>query len=635
MKNITLIIGTLLLIFILAMCSANSDAPVTDTGEAATSTETVASEASASTNSAATTSVDAVPVTLAQLSTPHDTAEDATWDSAAATSLVLSGDAITVEGAGVSVEGSKATITAAGAYNISGGLSDGQIVVDTEDSETVYLILNGVDLHNATSAPIFVSKAQETVIVLADNTQNSIEDGASYVFADPQEDEPNAALFSKTNLTITGNGALSVQGNYNDGIASKDGLVINSGTIAVNAVDDGIRGKDYLVIKDCAITVNSQGDGLKSDNEDDATVGYILIESGAIQVNAGGDAITAQSNVLVTGGEFNLVSGGGSAVQIDETLSAKGIKAAVAVQIDGGVFTIDAADDAVHSNDSITINGGIFAITTGDDGMHADKTLTINDGETGIAESYEGIEAAVITINGGGIHIVSSDDGVNVAGGNDGSGMMRGGPRGAPGDRPPRPQGDMPPGGMPAAPGQETFTYTGDYYLYINGGYLVVDAAGDGIDVNGAIVMTDGMVIVNGPTMDMNAALDYDATFTIEGGFLVAAGSVGMAQAPGGASTQNSLLLNYSATQPAGALTHIQDSQGNDILTFAPAKQYQSLSFSSPALVTGETYTVFSGGSFSGVATDGLVQDGVYSPGAEYTSFTVENVVTMIGSRGR
>jgi hypothetical protein len=396
--------------------------------------------------------------------------------------------------------------------------------------------------------------------------------------------------------------------------------VIESGALTVNAVDDGVRGKDYLVIQDGALAVTAGGDGLKADNEEDATLGYILIEAGAVQVNAGGDAITAQSQVLVTGGDFTLTAGGGSTAVIDDTLSAKGIKSAVGVQIDGGVFTIDAADDAVHANASIVINGGVFTIASGDDGMHADGTLTINGGEIAITQSYEGIESAVITVNGGNVHVVASDDGVNVAGGVDGSGMMRGGP------------GGRPPGGASA---QDASAYTGDAYLTINGGRIVVDAAGDGIDVNGAIVMRDGVVIVHGPTMNGNGALDYDAGFTLEGGIVVAVGSAGMAQTPGAGNVQNALLLNYTSMLPAGTLIHIQDSAGNAILTFAPTKEYQSLAFSSPTLVTGETYTVYSGGSSSGAVTDGLVEGGVYTPGAAYTTFTVEGGVTMIGGRTR
>ena len=136
--------------------------------------------------------------------------------------------------------------------------------------------------------------------------------------------------------------------------------------------------------------------------------------------------------------------------------------------------------------------------------------------------------------------------------------------------------------------------------LYINGGYIWVDADGDGLDINGAIEMTDGVVLVNGPTENMNGALDYDGGFNISGGFLVAVGSAGMAQAPRQISSQNSLLINLSCTTAAGTLIHIQNSAGEDILTFAPTKHYQSIAFSSPELVNGETYTISYGGSSSG-----------------------------------
>ena len=194
------------------------------------------------------------------------------------------------------------------------------------------------------------------------------------------------------------------------------------------------------------------------------------------------------------------------------------------------------------------------------------------------------------------------------------------------------------PGGRPGRPGgagQDAFTYTGEQYLYINGGYVAIEAAGDGIDVNGAIAMIDGVVVVNGPIQQMNSALDYDAFFNITGGILVAAGSSGMAQAPGAASTQNSLLLNFNGTLQAGTLVHIRTGEGQEVLTFAPSKQYQSIVFSSPALVSGSTYDVYYGGSSTGTAQDGLYQGGEYSPGTKYGSFTVSSVVTTIGNRVR
>jgi hypothetical protein len=547
----------------------------------------------------------------------HGNTGDYIWDNSDATQVVLNGSSVTVDGTGATVDGSIVTIISAGAYDIVGSLSDGQIVVDTKDEEAVRLILGGVSIRSSTSSPINVVNAQQTVIVLADNTENYVADGASYIFEDPAEDEPNATIFSKDDLTIEGNGSLAVDGNYNDGISSKDGLTISGGIIAINSVDDGIRGKDYLTIKDANITVNAEGDGLKSDEDEDASKGFISIENCIINITAGGDAITAETDVVITSGEYILSTGGGSSRSTGDT-SAKGIKAVVSLVIDDGTITIDSADDAIHSNGVLAINGGNLAISSGDDGIHADSDLEVNGGEIYVAKSYEGIESrSVISINNGDIHIVSSDDGLNVAGGNDGSGMNEW-PR-DPGQRP---------------PGMGGFPDVGDYHLYIKGGYIVIDANGDGIDSNGSVVMTDGDVIVHGPTENMNGALDH-VSFKITGGFLVAAGSSGMAQAPDMSSTQYSLLLNLNSQQQAGTLFHIQTSEGDEILSFAPVKRYQSIAFSSPELIKGSTYDVYYGGSSTGIVVDGLYADGNYTPGTKYTDFTISSIVTSIDGTGR
>ncbi len=532
------------------------------------------------------------------------------------TRIVLNGNSAGINGNGANVQGSTVTITSAGIYTISGSLSDGQIIVNTEDAASVNLIFNGVTVHSSKSAPIYIVNAEETNIVLADNTENYISDGAAYVSDGTETDQPNAAICSKDDLTISGSGSLTVNANYNDGIASKDDLVISGGTITVTSADDGIRGKNSLTVKHGTITVSAKGDGLKSDNEEDTAKGYISVKGGLIRVTSGGDAIAAQTGVTISDGELILTSGGGSSKTVSGDTSAKGIKAGVSVTIEEGVFAISSADDAIHSNGTVIINSGVFSISSGDDGIHADSSIEINDGDIVIAKCYEGIESAVITINGGDISIVSTDDGINVAGGNDGSGMMQPGQMGRPG----------------AVPGQDTFVSAGNYWLYINGGRIVITAGGDGMDANGSIVMTGGTVIVNGPTDNSNGAIDYDGSFRITGGFLVAVGSSGMAQAPGTTSTQNSVLVNFSAAQAAGSLIHIQNSSGSGILTFAPSKRYQSLAFSSPELIRGSAYNVYLGGSSTGTVTDGLYENGICTPGSRYTSFTVSGAVTTIGN---
>ncbi|HWV15394.1 MAG TPA: carbohydrate-binding domain-containing protein [Cellvibrio sp.] len=565
------------------------------------------SSSSAISSSAVSSSVTSSGSSLGATYPTHEAAADYTWDSNSETHITFFDTSIVVAGAGASVDKTKVTITAAGNYRFTGKLLDGQIIVNTTAKETVRLIFDGINIANSTSAPVNIAKAEKVVVILSDTSKNYLTDPATYVFASG-EDEPNAALFSKANLTIAGQGELIVDANYNDAIASKDGLIIHSGNITVDALDDGIRGKDYLVIQSGILNVTSAGDGLKSDNED-VGAGIIAIAGGTIKVTASaGDAISGETAVQITGGSFTLKTGsnGSSTTLSDTSNSMKAIKATLDLNIFAGSFTIDSADDALHANANIKIDGGDFVIASGDDGAHADTSLTINSGTLNVNKSYEGLESAVITINGGNIHVTTSDDGINVAGGTN--------------------TGTVAPGGRPG----DNFTNTGNYFLYINGGYVYVNANGDGLDANGSIVMTGGTVIVNGPTANNNAAIDYDGTFVISGGYLLAAGSSGMAQAPSTTSSQNSVKINFSSTQAANKLVHIESASNSNLLTFAPAKTYSSVVLSSPNLTTGTSFDLYQGGSSTGTAVDGLYTTGSYSGGTKATSFTPSAKVTNV-----
>lgn len=603
-----------MLILTLAGCS----------GETAASTEAVTitqlATKPATTSAATTVTQPTAAATAVPIAVEYDSDDlDAAVSASAETAITLAGDAIAVDGSGATVDGAIVTITSAGSYNISGVLNDGQIIVNTADAETVKITLSGVQIACSTSAPIYVVNAEKVVITLAEGTQNYVTDGTAYVFADAETDKPNAAIFSHDDLTIKGDGALTVNANYNNGIVSKDELKITGGVITVNAVNDGLKGHDSIAIKDGVITINAGGDGLQSTNEEDAEKGYVSVEGGTLNITAGLDGIQAQTSLLVSGGNIAITTGGGSGNSSvsgggmwgggmegnanKPTESAKGLKAVVDLTITDGTITINSADDALHSNGSLSINGGVITAASGDDGLHADTTLAINGGEVNITKSYEGIESASITINAGTIHVVASDDGINTVGGVDGSAVN-------------------------GRPGQNQFALSGDSPLYVNGGYIFVDAMGDGIDVNGSIEMSAGTVIVNGPTNNGNGPLDYLGTFNITGGFLVAVGSSGMAQAPSTSSTQYSVMQNLASPQAAGALVHIATASGEEVLTFMPTKTYQSILFSSPELKNGETYNLYIGGSASGAATDGLYTDGTYAAGTQVTSFTISSIVT-------
>jgi len=544
---------------------------------------------------------------------------DASTSSAGMTYIRLEGDAVSIEGNGASADGSTVTITSSGMFNISGVLADGQLIVDSEDDGTIKLVLDGADITCSTSAPIYVLNAGKVVITLAEGSQNSISDGSSYVFSDSETDEPDAAIFSKSDLTINGSGALVVNASYKDGIASKDDLKIVSGTITINAVNDGIKGKDAIAVMDGVITIYAGADGMQANNAEDADKGYISIDGGSFDITSALDGIQAESNLVISGGTFTIAAGGGSSsvsystgwdnrgmpnstAETRSQESTKGLKAGVDITIAGGEFNIDSADDSIHSNNSITIDSGAFELLSGDDGIHADTSLEINAGELTIMQSYEGLESMIITINDGTIYVTAFDDALN---GSNGSGDS-----------------------MFNSPAMQGEAASGDCHLTMNGGYLVIDAGGDGIDVNGGIDMSGGLVIVNGPTNDGNGALDYLGTFNMNGGFLVMVGSSGMAEAPSDTSKQYSLIHTYSSVQAAGSMVQIQDDQGGDILTFVPSKQYQSVLVSSPALQNGLSYTIYSGGSSTGAVMDGLYSGGTYTPGTQITSYTISGAVT-------
>ncbi|GKV66200.1 hypothetical protein NCCP2331_23530 [Sporosarcina sp. NCCP-2331] len=547
------------------------------------------------------------------------------WENA--TSIQLNGSSASSKGDGVVISDKHTvTIKSAGVYTIQGKLDDGQIIVETEDDGIVRLVLDGAEIHSSTSSAIYIKQAKKTVISLEEGTENILSDGENYVYENSEEDEPNAALFSKDDLTINGSGKLVVNANFNDGITSKDQLKITGGNMEIHAVDDGMLGRDLLAVKDGRIHIEADGDGMKSTNDQDVSKGIIAIEGGTFDILAADDGIQAETSLLIADGDFTVSSGGGSSENIkntgmdraapgemdsdtkDEstdssTLSAKGLKANEEVAIGGGKIIVDSFDDAIHSNNSITITGGDLQVAAGDDGIHADTSILIKGGSIAIMKSYEGIESEAITISDGKVRLKALDDGINISSGENSDQTAQ-------------------------------QTAASDRLLSISGGYIYVDADGDGLDSNGSISMTGGTVLVNGPTNNGNGALDYDQDFEISGGVLIAAGSSGMAMATSEESTQNTILMSYPKTQTAGTLIHLEDSEGQNIVTFAPEKDYQSIVISSADLAKDGSYTLSSGGTSSSKESDGLYEDGVYSGGEKTTEFLISDSVTWLNESG-
>lgn len=518
-------------------------------------------------------------------------------------SITLSENTISA-GSGVSVSGSTAIITQEGSYLLSGQLNDGAVIVDTDINSKVQLILDGVTIHSLSSAPIYIKQADKVFITLADGSENTLSNGGS--FANIDENNIDSVIFSKDDLTLNGNGWLSVTSPAGHGIVSKDDLRITGGSYTITAASHGITANDSVRIAGGNFTLETGKDGIQAENDVDASLGFIYIADGNLQVNASGDGISASATMQLDGGVYNLICGGGSeygkehaddmfgggmggrpgghggfwggfeaTVEEDNTVSAKGLKATGPMTISGGEFTINTADDAIHSNNTLTVNSGSFQIASDDDGFHADEALIIQDGNITITESYEGLEGLTITINGGAIRLRADDDGLNATGGNDQSGF--GGMGGRPGEKG-RFGGDM-------------FGVSSDSYIEISGGYLFVDADGDGIDSNGNLTISGGYIVVEGPTNGGNGSLDYGGSGILSGGTITISGSSGMAQSLQTTGNQGILAINVGNC-PAGTLVTVANEAGSTVLSVQPQKQFGCIILSNPDILKGSNYTI-------------------------------------------
>lgn len=525
--------------------------------------------------------------------------------------ITLKGDKVEIEGSGAVYEDGVLSFTKAGVYEISGELDDGRIEVNASKDDMVQIILNGVGVSCSDYAPFVVWQADEVIITLADETTNTFSDGGSYYEADSDgsttqnsdvttdkqtdsQETPSAAIFSKDDITFTGNGALIVHASCNDGITGKDTVSFQSGMYEIMANDDGIIGKDSLVIQDGSFVIEAEGDAMKATKEEDDEKGFISISGGTFDITCENDGIQAVTYVWIDGGEFSMETGGGagateadtdrmdrrgygSYTESNDAGSCKGLKAGVDITVNGGNFTMDCADDAIHSNDTVSIKEGTFSIKTGDDGIHGDTAVVVTGGEVTIEQSYEGVEGETIVIKGGNLSVTASDDGLNAANGESAEGM------------------DGPWGGGMTAEGSSS---TGS--LCIEGGTIYINAGGDGLDANGSISMSGGEVLIDGPTNDGNGTLDYDNEFIITGGTLAGAGSSGMMQGTSSNSTQGGMAVTLGNSYAGGSEVVITDSDGNEILSYVPSKTFSAIVVSCGELELGETYTITVDGTETG-----------------------------------
>lgn len=538
------------------------------------------------------------------------------YDEAAAIKIELKGSSATASDNSVKISGSTVTITKDATHIISGSLSDGMIIVDAPDTAKLQLVLKSADITSKTSAPLYIKQADKVFVTLVGD--NILTSGDSFTAID--DNNIDGTVFSKQDLTFNGEGTLTVSSPAGHGIVGKDDLVFTGGSYTITSASHGIQANDSVRIKSAAISADVGKDGIHAENADDTEKGFVYISSGTVKIESEGDGISSSSYMQIADGSFEINAGGGyengtkeysdnfgqfgggggmhgggpgggmrpggrtaedmsltptSATDDDSSTSMKGIKSGNSMLISGGTFTIDSADDSVHSNISATINGGTFQIASGDDAIHAEDTLTVTNGKIDISNCYEGLEALHIKVSGGDIKLKASDDGLNAAGGTDSSGMggrdeMFGGGKGGPGG-----------GGMSS---------NSNGSIIVSGGTLYINSSGDGMDANGTLEITGGHTTVVGPTQGDTATLDYDKSGIITGGTFIGTGASNMAQSF--SSSEQGVIAVSVGSQSANTKIILKDKNGKELISYTPELSYQVVILSTPEMKSGETYTI-------------------------------------------
>lgn len=454
----------------------------------------------------------------------------------------------------------KYTVTEPGAYYVDGTISGKKITIDSE-GVTLYLV--GATLSN--EKKVIESNYSFTLTLIGDNTvTNSNESGSN-------------AIDCTGTLTINGTGSLTVSSTKNAIVA--DSLLIRDATLNITAAKDGLHAEISSYDEDTVTTAPtfSYTDG-----------GYVVIDGANVTIVSASDGIQADTFVYLTGGAvIDITAGGGAPAKVTESSSdnaeGKGIKVGAIdwgaedtdgdrtdledgdylILIDNATVTINANDDAVHSDGTVLLYGGTLTLASGDDGVHADKLLKVSDGVTvTVTKCYEGLEAAKVEITGGTIAVTASDDGINAADGTD----------------------------------NPVNVANSNCHILITGGDITVDAGGDGLDSNGVLCIKGGKVRVSGSTSGADSALDADGGILLDGGYVFAVGSVGMLESPAGNSAQLSAVLSSVNGISAGTKLTVTDESGNELFSFTVPKAGQAVIFSAPELTSGTTYRLVANG---------------------------------------
>ncbi len=464
---------------------------------------------------------------------------DGDWDDNAYTTYItLSGSGGKIKGNGAYFLDGNLVISNGGWYVISGTLDDGKIVVDAKSSSKIWIRLNGVTLHCSDDACIRVDQADKVFLTLAEGSENTVSSGSTYS-DEALSDNTGGAIFSHDDLTINGSGSLSVTAEYKHGIDANDSLVITGGEITITAPQDGIHVNDSLRFTAASLTIDAGDDAVHSDDE-------LYVESGTMLVNS----------------------------------CVEGLEA-LTIDIVGGDITIYSTDDGLNANGGSGNNGMGGAPGGAGNGMSMPPQMSGASGSMSPPEmSGASMSMPERTAEGNKENEASAASGTADSIENTQSSAA-----------------------AETTASSDTTSSSEETYIRISGGTItVINDTGndaDGLDSNGSIYIDGGEIFVSLRGEGSNSALDYGSEsggeLVVTGGTVLAFGASSMAEEFSENSTQCAVLYNLDSTIEAETTFQVLDANGGVILSYTPTNSYSSVSFSSPDLTLGETYTLVSG----------------------------------------
>ena len=329
------------------------------------------------------------------------------YDESEAVKITLSGKTAACNSSNVQIEDGVVTIKAAGVYVLSGTLTDGTIVVDAGDDDKVQLVLDGVSIMAADYAAIYAKNADKVFVTLAEGAGNSLTVSGDYVQTD--DNNVDAVIFAKCDLTLNGTGSLTVKDNTGHGIVSKDDLVVTGGTYTIYSQDHCLNGKDSVRIADGTFNLSCDEDGIHAGN-DDQQDGYVYIEGGDINISVGDDAIHAEGLLIITGGD------------IDVSKSCEGVEGDK-ILVTGGDIDVISSDDGFNAAGGSSGSGDNHDGFGGGPGMGGvdmdadnDAYILITGGTININANGDGIDSnGCIGITGGSVYVLGPSDNGNGA----------------------------------------------------------------------------------------------------------------------------------------------------------------------------------------------------------------------------